>query len=245
MEQFFARDYAGQPFQLFGGPHLIVLTLIVLINATLIFFGRRFPSRWRGPFRYALASTLIVDEMLWHWWNWATDQWTIQTMLPLHLCSVLVFISALMLVTKNYALYEFGYFLGIAGASQALLTPDAGPYGFPHFRFFQVFVSHGSIVTAAVFVTVVEGYRPFAKSILRIAIGGNLYLLFVAMVNAIVGSNYLFIARKPDTTSLLDLLPPWPFYIPIIEVIAFTLVFLLYLPFAVQDWKSKLARNPT
>jgi len=44
--------------------------------------------------------------------------------------------SATMLVNGSYGLYEFVYLLGIAGASQALLTPDAGAYGFPHFRFF-------------------------------------------------------------------------------------------------------------
>lgn len=235
MEHFFARDYTGPSFQLFGLPHLIALTLVVLVNAALIFRGQQFPDRWRHPFRIALAAVLIVDEILWHGWNWATGQWTIQTMLPLHLCSLLVFLSALLLITKSYSLYEFVYFFGIAGASQALLTPDLGRYGFPHFRFFQAFVSHGSIVTAAVFMTAVERYRPFLKSIWRIVLGGNIYLLLVAGVNALIGSNYLFIAHKPDTASLLDLLPPWPWYILFIEVIAFTLVFLLYLPFAIKD----------
>jgi hypothetical integral membrane protein (TIGR02206 family) len=70
-----------------------------------------------------------------------------------------------MLVTKNYRLYEYAYFLGIAGATQTLLTPDAGPYGFPHFCFFQVFLSHGSIVTTAVYMIVVDRYRPTPKSL--------------------------------------------------------------------------------
>lgn len=38
-----------------------------------------------------------------------------------------------------------------------MLTPDAGLYGFPHVRFFQIFISHGSIVAAAVYMTAVEG----------------------------------------------------------------------------------------
>lgn len=33
-------------------------------------------------------------------------------------------------------------------------------YAFPHFRFFQVFLSHGGIVTAAIYMTFIEGYRP-------------------------------------------------------------------------------------
>lgn len=245
MEQFFARDYTGEPFELFGLPHLIAMGIIVLINAALIGFGPRLSPRRRSVARYALAATLIIAEAAWHWWNWATGQWTIQTMLPLHLCSVLVFLSAVMLVTKSYRLYEFAYFLGIAGASQALITPDAGQYGFPHFRFFQVMVSHGSIVTSAVYMTRVMGYRPFPRSMLRIALIGNVYMLLVAGVNTLIGSNYLFIAHKPETASLLDVLPPWPWYIIHIELLALAFVLLLYLPFAIGDWRARQAESRT
>jgi uncharacterized membrane protein YwaF len=74
MTQYFAGDYAGEPFQLFGLAHLIALGVIVLINIVLIYTGPRFPLRWRDPFRYALAVLLIGDELAWHWWNWSTGQ---------------------------------------------------------------------------------------------------------------------------------------------------------------------------
>lgn len=239
MEQFFAKDYLGDSFELFGLPHIIAMGIIVLINGVIICFGRCLSSRGRSGVRYTLAFLLLFAETAWHVWNLATGQWTIQKLLPLHLCSVLVWLSAVMLLTENYRIYEFAYLLGIAGASQAIITPDAGQYGFPHFRFFQVFVSHGAIVTGAVFMTVVAGYRPFPKSILRVAVTGNLYMLFVAVVNALIGSNYLFIARKPETASLLDVLPPWPWYILYIEGIGLVMILLLYLPFAVRDWRAR------
>ncbi len=239
MEQFFAKDYLGDPFQLFGLPHLVAMSVIALVNVAIICFGRRLSLRWRSIVRYTLAFILIFTETAWHVWNLATGQWTAQRLLPFHLCSVLVWLSAVMLLTKNYCIYEFAYLLGIAGASQAVITPDAGQYGFPHFRFFQVFVSHGSIITGAVFMTVVEGYRPRPKSILRVAVVGNLYMLFVAVVNALIGSNYLFIARKPETASLLDVLPPWPWYILYIEGIGLVAMLLLYLPVAIRDWRAR------
>lgn len=239
MEQFFAGGYTGAPFQLFGTPHLIALGILVLMNGALLYFGQRFPQRWRLPFRYGLAALLLVDEALWHWWNWSIGQWSIQTMLPLHLCSVFVFLSAFMLITRSYAIYEFAYFLGIAGALQAILTPDAGIYGFPHFRFFQVIISHGSIVTAAIYMTAVEKYRPTVKSLLRVFVWANVYMLVVGGINAAIGSNYLFIARKPATASVLDVMPPWPWYILGIELIGMVMTLLLYLPFAIQDWRAK------
>lgn len=241
MEEFFGKDYTGSPFVLFNLPHLIALGVILLVNLALIAWGKRASPRARQAIRYGLATLLIVDEALWHLWNYTTGQWSLQTMLPLHLCSVLVFVSAIMLIKRSYAIYEFAYFLGIGAAIQALLTPDAGIYGFPHFRAFQVMVSHGSIVTAAVYMTFVEGYRPYWRSLWRVAVGANLYMVFVGMVNWLLGSNYLFIARKPETASLIDLLGPWPWYILSLEAVGLLLCLLLYAPYALRDRRARLA----
>jgi hypothetical integral membrane protein (TIGR02206 family) len=241
MDRFFAKDWTGAPFELFNTPHLIALGVVLAINVALLWAGQRFPERWRRPTRYALAIVLVVNELLWHWWNWSIGEWTIQTMLPLHLCSVFVWLNALMVVGKLYPIYEVAYLLGIAGALQALLTPDAGRYGFPHFRAFQTMISHGAIIASAVYMTAVEGYRPKPKSILRVLIVSNIYMALVFLLNLAIGSNYLFIARKPETASLLDALPPWPWYILYIEAIGWVMIGLLYLPFLVRDVRARAA----
>ncbi len=239
MGQFFAKDWTGEPFQLFGSAHLTALAIVLAINLAIVFLWRNPSPRSRRIVRYTLASVLVVNETLWHLWNYTTGQWTIQTMLPLHLCSIMVWLSAYMLAFENYALYEFVYFMGIGAALQALLTPDAGRYGFPHFRFFQTIVSHGAIITAAVYMTVIEGFRPYGKSLLRLVIGLNIYMAFVMVVNSLIGSNYLFIARKPDTASLIDVLGPWPWYILSIEAIGVVICLILYLPFVFRDWRAR------
>lgn len=241
MEEFFALDYHGAPFELFGTAHLIALGIVLIINLLIIVNRRQFSPQFKKNFRIGLAGLLLVDEAAWHLWNLQTGQWNIQTMLPLHLCSVLVFASAYMLITRSYPIYEFAYFLGIGGAIQALLTPDAGIYGYPHFRFFQVIISHGSIVTAAIYMTFVEGYRPYLSSLKRVFIWTNVYMVVVFILNQIIGSNYLFIAHKPETASLIDMLGPWPWYILSLEVLGAVMCILLYLPFAIADMRKKQA----
>jgi len=239
MSQFFAKDYTGAPFELFGPAHLIALALVVLVNILIVANRQRFTPQSRKIMRYGMATVLVVNEIAWHLWNYFTGQWTIQTMLPLHLCSVLVWVSAYMLVTGNYSIYEFAYFLGIAGATQALLTPDAGIYGFPHFRYFQTFLSHGLIVTSAIYMTTVEGFRPTWKSLLRVAVVINLYMIVVYFINSAIGSNFLMINYKPNTPSLLDLMPAWPVYILYMEALGVVTFLLLYLPFAIKDRRAK------
>ena len=143
------------------------------------------------------------------------------------------------LVFRNYTLYEFSYFLGIGAAIQSLLTPDAGMYGFPHFRYIQPMISHGLLVSIGVYMTVVESLRPTWKSLARVFVITNLYMFVIYFVNLAIGSNYMMVNAKPNVTSLFDLLPAWPWYIPCADALALVILLLLYLPFAVKDWRAK------
>ncbi|MFH2102845.1 MAG: TIGR02206 family membrane protein [Chloroflexota bacterium] len=244
MDQFFAKDWTGEAFIWFGAAHNIALIVIIVLNVLLIWRLKNAPEKNKRSAAVVMAAILWANELGWHLWNAFTGQWTIQTMLPLHACSLLVWTGALMLVTKNYYIYEFSYFLGIGGAMQALLTPDLGIYGFPHFRFFQTYISHGLIITAAIYMTVVYGLRPTWKSILRVGATLLVYLAIVFFVNQWIGSNYLFIAHKPPTGSLLDILPEWPIYILYMILIGLVVFLLLYLPFAIKDWLRGRVNHP-
>jgi len=234
MAQLFALDYTGPPFRLFGAAHLTALALLLALNVGLFRLrGRSAALRMRA--RRILALALVANELAWHVWNWRVGTWNLQTMLPLHLCSVFVWLNAWLLLTGSPRIYEYAYFLAIAGPLQALITPDAGVYGFPHFRFFQTLTSHGLVLSAALFMTLVEGMRPTRRSLVRVLVGMNGYILFVAVINTLIGSNYLFIAHKPETASIVDFLGPWPWYILAMEVIGFANCLVLYAPFAWLD----------
>ena len=242
MIEFLSVDYKGGAFQLFGPEHISALVVLVALNIFLLSF--KYSSETRKSFlRWMLAFILVANEIAWHYWNYSIGRWTIQSMLPLHLCSLLVWAGAFMLITKNYRIYEFMYFMGIGGAIQALATPGIGDYGFPHFLFFQYFISHGLIITSAIFMTVVVGLRPTWKSILRVFIWMNIYAAIVYYINTQIGSNYLMLNYKPNTPSLLDLLPPWPIYILYMEVIGVVTCFVLYVPFIIKDWRSRYMLN--
>jgi hypothetical integral membrane protein (TIGR02206 family) len=240
--QYFTADWNGPAFEYLGVAHLGALGALVLLNLFLIGFRNSAPAA-KGFWRWMLALILWGNEIAWHYWNFVYGRWTIQTMLPLHLCSLLVWLGGWMLVTKSYRIYEFMYFMGIAGAIQVLATPDLGMYGFPHFRFFQTFLSHGLIITAAIYMTVVEGLRPTWKSMIRVFVWMNLYALAIYFVNDYLGSNYLMINEKPELPSLLDLLPAWPVYILYMELIGVASMLLLYLPFAIKDLRSYYLLN--
>ena len=240
MGRYFALVYDGTPFQLFGTEHLIALAIIVLFCISQFYFRKIWSEKDRKIIRWVLAIAIVVNESALHVWSAYWGIWNIQTMLPLHVCSVMIWASAYMLVTKNYTIYELVYFMGLGGAMQAALTPaDAAAYNFPHFRIMQTFIAHGLLINIAIYMTVVEGFRPTLQSFKRVFIWTNIYMVFIFFVNRVIGSNYLFVAHKPEFPTILDMLAPWPWYIIELEAIAFAIFFILYIPFLIKDLRAK------
>jgi len=243
MGRYFALVYDGTPFQLFGTEHLVALAIIVLFCFSYFYFRTIWSEKDRKIVRWVFAIAIVVNETALHIWSAYWGIWNIQTMLPLHMCSVIIWASAYMLVTKNYTIYELVYFVGLGGAMQAVLTPaDAAAYNFPHFRIMQTFIAHGLLINIAIYMTVVEGFRPTLQSLKRVFIWTNVYMVIIFFVNLAIGSNYLYIAHKPSFPTLIDLLAPWPWYIIELEAIGFAIFFVLYIPFLIKDWRAK--QNP-
>ncbi|HNT26445.1 MAG TPA: TIGR02206 family membrane protein [Anaerolineales bacterium] len=234
MGEYFAYDYTGAPFEQLGAAHLGAL----LVTFLLIVAG------WRGRFsvgqrrrlRVGLAMVILVNEIFWHAWHAAYGLWSVRTLLPLNLCNLMVLCSVYTLLSKKQLAYEFTYLLGIPAAVQVLITPALGQYGFPHILFFQIFISHGGIIVAALYLTLGESMRPRSwGAVGRVAGLSILYALFIFGLNQVLGSNYLFLAYKPPAATLLDYLGPWPWYFLSMVAIGLALASLLYLPFWIKD----------
>ncbi|ASN07447.1 TIGR02206 family membrane protein [Virgibacillus necropolis] len=181
---------------------------------------------------------LVGSELTLNIWYLLNGAWDIAYTLPLQLCSISLYLSIFMLITKKYALFEITFFLGIGGAIQALLTPELF-YDFPHFRYFHFFIAHISIVLASVYMIFVLKYKPTFKSVWKSILGLNLIAFFVFFVNKATGGNYMFLSRKPSNPSLIDYLGDYPWYIFSLELIALITFFILYLPFQVHYYMKK------
>lgn len=232
---YFEHEYPGPAFELFGAGHLAALAVIGAIVAFLLWGWRDPDHASRRRARALIAGIMILNEIGWHYWNVANAAWTLRDHLPLHATSLSIWGSIYVLLSRNIRVYEIIYFVGIAGAVQALITPSAGIYGLPHYRAFQTLISHGMIVVAMAYMTRIEGLRPTWSSIWKTMLAINIYLVIVTGINLLLGSNYMYTLAKPATASLFDLFGPWPWYLVAAEFIALLLFSLLYLPFAMAD----------
>ncbi|WP_186438184.1 TIGR02206 family membrane protein [Cohnella terricola] len=221
-------------FEAFSAAHMLGIAMAAVIVCAIVIFRKRLRTPRANRYaRYALVALLVGCELSLQVWYGLTDNWGVYS-LPFQLCSIMMWLSALLLLTRSRRLYEVTFFLGLMGALQALLTPNLDA-GYPQFRFFHFFIAHGAIIGASLFLTVIEDYRPTTASIFRAL--GWLHALAVpaAITNAVAGTNFMFLARKPDTASLLDLLAPWPWYLLELELVALILCFFLYFVVRLMD----------
>ncbi len=221
-------------FRAFRGSHFLAAGAVLAIVALIVVFRLPIRSSVADPIlRWSFAAILILNEAGLGLWRAGHGLWTLQDSLPLHLCGVSVVLVAIMLPLGSYAIFELTYFWAIGGALQGLITPDVEGYDFPHWRFLTTFISHGLIVVANLYMIVVLGMRPTLLSLLKSLAVLNLYGALALGFNALTGSNYGFLCRKPEQPTLYDLLGPWPWYLGSLELLAIAISVLVYLPFLI------------
>ena len=213
--------------RLFGPVHVTLLAGIALLAISLAWLSRKTPEarRW---LRLALGWGLVINELVWWRFRYAHEgihRWN----LPLQLCDVTLWASALGCLTLVPAIVELAYFAGLAGAGMALLTPDLwSPW--PTYPAIYFFLAHGGIVVAVV-VLVFGRICPLRQGAVWRAYALLLgYFVLAGLFNKFYGTNYMYLCTKPKNASLLNLLGPWPWYLVPAAALAWGLFWLLWLP---------------
>jgi hypothetical integral membrane protein (TIGR02206 family) len=213
---------------LFGIIHVSLLLAIAATAVVLVLLCRRSTLVHR-PLRLALGYSLALNELIWWIFRYSREGFRFPMNLPLQLCDITVWSTVLACLTLAPIVVEFSYFAGLAGAGMAILTPDLwSPW--PSYPALYFFLAHGGVVVG-VAVLVFGGIthlRPGAVP--RTFALLLIYVAFVGIFDAIFGTNYMYLCRKPKEASLLSFLGPWPVYLAVGAAIALVLFELLWLP---------------
>jgi hypothetical integral membrane protein (TIGR02206 family) len=240
MCKYFYADFYKDTFKTFSISHWAALFVIFVVNIVMVVWLRKINNKKVNKILcYVVSIVIILQEILRTVWYAAYGIFSFGTSLPLHLCGFAIILMPFMLIMKNKTVFEVLYFWGLAGATQALLTPDL-TYDFPHWVYFRYFFSHGLIIAGCIYMTFVEKYRPTWKSILKTFIATNILMGFIAIVNVLTSGNYMFICWKPEQGSLIDYLGPWPWYILSLEGVGLVVFVLYYLPYFIKDMIQRI-----
>lgn len=202
----------------------------LLLLVLLCVAARRWPAGWRDVVARFIGAALLADVITYSAGLAIARTWSATTSLPLALCNAGVVVAGVACWYPRPLLVEVTYFLGLAGALQAVITPDL-TVGFPHLSFFEFVVGHLGIVYAALFLVVGTRCYPRSGAVMRVFLIGATYTGLVGVVDALFGANYMFLRKPPGVWTLLSVLGPWPWYVVSAAGVALVLFALLDLPF--------------
>jgi hypothetical integral membrane protein (TIGR02206 family) len=216
---------------LFGYAHISLLIGIAgaaVLLSTLCRRGRGYPGGFSRAVRLALGFGLAGNELIWWAFRYSHEGVHLAN-LPLQLCDLTVWSTVWACLKPVPIVVELSYFAGLAGAGMALLTPDLwSPW--PSYPAVYFFIAHGGVVVA-VAVLVFGGAAPLSRRTPWRSFGLLLgYTAAVGGLNAVLGTNYMYLCRKPKNASLLDVFGPWPMYLVGGAATALALFWLLWLP---------------
>jgi hypothetical integral membrane protein (TIGR02206 family) len=221
------------PFILFGTAHLAALALCLAAPLLLAAWARGRDARDHAV-RLALAGLLLAGWAGWYVMLAARGWLDAGNALPLNLCDWAQAALILALLSRNQRAYELGYFWGLGGTLQGVITPDVGR-GFPDIQFLLFMLDHAGLIAALLYLTVGTGLRPVPRSLPRVIGASLLYVAVAGAADYALGTNYGFLRGKGDNVSLLTFMAPWPWYIGELVAIGLLSIAVYYAPFLLLD----------
>ncbi len=215
---------------------VVPLAAAIGVPLALALAARGWPRSWLAPAAVTLGFILAVAELSWWVYLAIRPRWSVADGLPLQLCDAAGLVSVVALWWRRQPLVEIAYFIGLGGATQALITPYI-PKPFPNWLFFQYYVAHGGVVAAALFLVVGMRIYPRPGAVPRMLLLTAAYTVLVGIVDAVTGADYLYLLRPPPVPTLLDLLGPWPWYIGSAALVGLLVLIILDAPFW---WRRRL-----
>jgi len=235
VQSIWGKEVMGKPFVPFTLPHLLGILSIAFGLYTLIKNRHKLTNPiLRRKIEVGIASTLAAQQTTLYTWYTTSGNFSIAESLPLYSCRMAIIGSIYMILKRSYKAFEIIYFWGLVGAFIALITPDTSGFNFPHIMLVQYFVGHGSLILGIVYMMLAYNFKPTKDSLFRTYKITSIYFVLIYFVNKFVGGNYSYLNGKPHTPTLLDALPPYPFYIPVILISMFVLFFIAYMPFMMK-----------
>ena len=228
--------------RLFGPVHLSILAAIPLLAGGLVRLARGLPDRNRLIARI-LGILLGLNEIIWYIWRRRVEGFRFPEGLPLELCDLTLWLTVASMLLYGApspqglrafalrpAIFEFAWLAGLGGALMAVLTPDlwAPLASYPSIYFF---LAHGGVVASLLFLVWSSLARPRPGCVRRTFLLVNGYAALISIFDAVFGTNYMYLCRKPVSASLLDLFGPWPIYLIGGELATIVIFWILWAPF--------------
>ena len=168
---------------------------LALLICLIVFLGRAYregTNEKRKSMRIAVALLIIADELLKDIAMPLTGQWEWE-FLPLHICSISVFIVAIHAFTENRLAGEYLYAVTLPTASLAMLFPDwTGSLPLFNLMCFHSFSIHLLLVLYPSLM-LSGGFRPSLRYLKKLVPVFAMMFVIMHFINNALDTNFFFV----------------------------------------------------
>ncbi len=182
----------GHGFTHFSGYHFLWIGILIAVCAVMSVQYKKQDPRTRGKWRKILAIAIILDELWKMFWLTVGGTYTLEY-LPLHLCSINIFVIAWHAWRPGRTLDNYLYGVCIPGAVAAILFPSWAalpPVNFMHLHSFTI---HIMLILYPVMLTIGGDIRPELRQLPKSILFTCLMAVPVYLFNLVFDTNYMFL----------------------------------------------------
>ncbi len=184
----------GNGFAAFDMLHICWLILFAAVTVFFSLWYRRMSDRGRGRWRNVIAVLLIADEIFKQVCLIAFGRW-LPEYLPLHLCSINIFLIVWHAWKPNAVLGNFLYTVCIPGALAALLFPSWTALPLGNFMHIHSFTIHILLAIYPIVLAVGGDIRPEVKQLPKCLLALVVLAGIMWVINPLLNANFFFMAE--------------------------------------------------
>ena len=250
---------------MFSGLHFAWIGICIAITGGLLFFSLF--KKWKYKTAvYVAVGFCVVSELVKVFsrireydglkWKGGGGGFIDVTALPLHLCSILIFVIIALALVKNEkvksVLLSFFVPIGLMGGLAAIFIPSDG-VSFTNIKVWQGFIYHAGIVWFSLYLIITKQVDLKLKAYIR-----NILILFALVIIMLWVNgalqiysregyndiNYFFLVHPPiDGLPILNLNHGYGAYLATIMSLGFILVTAVHIGPVIKQIKERFKKN--
>ena len=222
----------GIGFSHFGTLHLCWLAAFAVVTVANCILYRRMSEKGKKIWRIVVAILLVLDEVYKQIPLFITGYFTLEY-LPLHLCSINIFLIAFHVIKPTKAVENFLYTVCIPGALAALLFPTWNALPGANYMLFHSFTVHILLAMYPIVLTVAGDIKPELKAVpgaLLLLIGLSILAL---ICNLLMDANFMFLMYAEPGNPLYIFEELWGSHLLGFPVIIAGVLLVMHIPWVI------------
>jgi len=233
----------GVGFSHFDLCHILWLVAFCVIALTASLFYRKLSGKGRRIMQWGFTAFIIGDE-LWKWgWLFYMDL-TLPKYLPLHLCSINIFLILFYTVKPTRTVGNFLYMACLPGALLALLIPTWTKLPFLNFMHLHSFTVHIALAVFPIMLTAGGDIRPRWRDVPKglVLLAGLAGVAYA--VNLRYGTNFMFLMKAAKGSPLVWFEKAFGNHLIGFPVLIAAIILVMYFPISwLNRRKKKVAHS--